>query len=75
MVTLHPSILGEKVVESLLRHVALGSLEVDLAHGAKGKSWEDFPGEVEIVGRPKGNNLSWGVGESGGPSRQREQHL
>ena len=62
-------------MESLPQRVALGSLEVDLPHGAKGKSWEDFPGEVKIVGRPKGNNLSWGVGESGGPSRQREQHL
>lgn len=74
MVTPHPSILGEKVVESLQQHVALGSLEGDLPHGATEESWEDFPGEVEIMGRPKGTNLSWGVGEGGGPSRQREQH-
>ena len=57
----------------MLQHVALGSL--DLPQGAKEESWEDFPGEVEIVGRARGPNLSWGVGESGGPSRQRGQRL
>lgn len=49
-------------MESLQQHVALGSLEGDLPHGATEESWEDFPGEVEIMGRPKGTNYHgvWG---------------
>ena len=39
MVALHPSILGEEAVGSLLQRVALGSLEGDLPQGAKEGSW------------------------------------